>query len=180
MWVQKAEAIGEICFCWAWRGVRWGSHGMTPQFITTKDENLCLTGYNPSTWEVEVGRSGAQGHPQLHSKFEARLGYMRIVLRKKKDGVGQGKEEIAQGDSKTMLSGDTGVRASTKLCICLKPRTNLFCLGFHKDTSAWLCAGDKGPLQRHSRGAKYPSLPVTTLLAPMASALVHPPKLFRK
>jgi len=25
--------------------------------------------YNPSTWEVKAGKSGAQGHPWLHSEF---------------------------------------------------------------------------------------------------------------
>lgn len=30
-----------------------------------------------STWEVGAGRLEVQGHPQLCTEFEARLGYMR-------------------------------------------------------------------------------------------------------
>lgn len=30
------------------------------------------------TWNLETGGSGIQGHPQLHSKLEASLGYMRF------------------------------------------------------------------------------------------------------
>ena len=32
---------------------------------------------NPTTWQVEAGGSEVQGHPQLHSKFKASLGYMK-------------------------------------------------------------------------------------------------------
>lgn len=122
-----------------------------------------------------------KGHSQLQSKFKASLHYLKPVLeRKKKDRVGgTGEERQLKGIQRPYYE-NTGVRASTKLHTCLELRTNVLCLCFHKDTSSWLCAGDKGPLQRHSRGAKYPSLLVTTLLAPMGSVLVHPPKLFRK
>lgn len=36
-------------------------------------------------WEVEAEGSGVQGHPQLHSEFEASLGYIRSCLKKKKN-----------------------------------------------------------------------------------------------
>jgi hypothetical protein len=39
------------------------------------------------TREVEVGRSGVQGHPQLQNKFQASLGYIRLSL-----GLGVGVE----------------------------------------------------------------------------------------
>jgi hypothetical protein len=31
---------------------------------------------NTSTWEAEAGGSQIQGHPSLHSEFEASLGYI--------------------------------------------------------------------------------------------------------
>lgn len=34
-----------------------------------------------STWEEEVRLSEAQGHPQLHSEFKAKLGYMRPYIK---------------------------------------------------------------------------------------------------
>jgi hypothetical protein len=46
-----------------------------------------------------VGGSGVQAHPQLHSKFEASLGYKRPCLKRKerrqeKRGGEKGKEKI--------------------------------------------------------------------------------------
>jgi hypothetical protein len=42
-----------------------------------------ITGaYNPSTWEVEERESEVQGHPQMRSKFEVHLNYMRPCLNK--------------------------------------------------------------------------------------------------
>jgi hypothetical protein len=35
----------------------------------------------PSTWEVEAGGSEVRGYPQLHSEFEASLGYIRACLK---------------------------------------------------------------------------------------------------
>lgn len=37
--------------------------------------------YNPSTWEVKSGKSGVQGHPQVHNEFKASLSYRRPGLR---------------------------------------------------------------------------------------------------
>lgn len=34
-----------------------------------------------ATGEVEAGRSGVQGHPQLHSELKASLGYVRLSLK---------------------------------------------------------------------------------------------------
>lgn len=44
----------------------------------------------PALGEVEAEGSGIEGHPRLHSKFEASLGYMRPGLQrtKKKPGLG--------------------------------------------------------------------------------------------
>ena len=41
---------------------------------------LVTHAYNPSTQEMEAGGSEVQSPPQLHSKFEASLGYMRPRL----------------------------------------------------------------------------------------------------
>jgi hypothetical protein len=35
----------------------------------------------PSTWEAKAERSGVQGYPCPHRKFEASLGYMRLWLK---------------------------------------------------------------------------------------------------
>jgi hypothetical protein len=42
---------------------------------------------NPSTLEVGTGGSGVQGQPQLHSKLEASLCYMRFCLKEMKKGT---------------------------------------------------------------------------------------------
>lgn len=36
---------------------------------------------NQNTWEVEAGGSEVQGHPWLHSEFEASLGYVRLCFK---------------------------------------------------------------------------------------------------
>lgn len=38
--------------------------------------------YNPSTWKVEAGESGIQGHLQLCGEAEAGLAYLKPRLRK--------------------------------------------------------------------------------------------------
>lgn len=35
--------------------------------------------------EVKAGGPGVEGHPQLHSRFEASLGYMTLGLKQTKD-----------------------------------------------------------------------------------------------
>jgi hypothetical protein len=40
---------------------------------------------NPSPQEGEVGESGVQGHPQLHSIVTASLNYLRPCLKKRKE-----------------------------------------------------------------------------------------------
>lgn len=42
-------------------------------------------------WKVEAGGLGVQGHPLLHSKFKASLGYMTPGQRKRKEGSKVGK-----------------------------------------------------------------------------------------
>lgn len=37
-----------------------------------------------STWKVEEGRSGIQGHPQLHTKFKVNVGYRSPFLKREK------------------------------------------------------------------------------------------------
>lgn len=49
--------------------------------------------YNPSTQEVVTGGSGGQVHPQLPSKFEASLGYMKACL----EGTGEEENEKEWG-----------------------------------------------------------------------------------
>lgn len=51
-----------------------------PYVITQRLElklgsGMVMHACNPSTWEVETG---APRHPQLHSKFEASFGYIRL------------------------------------------------------------------------------------------------------
>lgn len=36
--------------------------------------------WNPSTWQVVAGTSGVQGQPQLHTEYEASLGYETMTL----------------------------------------------------------------------------------------------------
>lgn len=43
---------------------------------------LVVHSCNPIIREVEAGGSEVQGHPQLHSKSEASLGYKRLCLKK--------------------------------------------------------------------------------------------------
>ena len=38
--------------------------------------------HGPRTLEVEAGDPRVQGYPQLHSKFETSLGYMRYCLKR--------------------------------------------------------------------------------------------------
>lgn len=45
---------------------------------------LVLNAYNPSTWEMKAKVLEIQGQSRLHSKFEARGGYMRSRVKKKK------------------------------------------------------------------------------------------------
>lgn len=48
---------------------------------------------NPSIQEVEASESGVQGHPPLHSNFEARLGYVKPdQKRKRKKKLLRGRE----------------------------------------------------------------------------------------
>lgn len=38
------------------------------------------TPINPNAWVVEARKSEVQGHPQLHSKLESSLNYMKYCL----------------------------------------------------------------------------------------------------
>lgn len=44
-----------------------------PKKLTDVVTHTC----NPSIWEVEAGRSGVQGQPQLHREFKTYLGYRK-------------------------------------------------------------------------------------------------------
>lgn len=55
---------------------------------------------NPSTWEVEIGRSTVQGDPPLHSESEASLGYMCVMVL---GGLGGAMETADFGDGKLAL-----------------------------------------------------------------------------
>lgn len=46
---------------------------------------LVLNAYNPSTWEMKAKVLEIQGQSQLHSKSEARSGYMRSHVKKKSE-----------------------------------------------------------------------------------------------
>jgi hypothetical protein len=52
---------------------------------------------NPNTWEIEVGRSGVQGHPQTY-KVRGQLGYVRLCL---KDTLKKQNKQIKQTNKQT-------------------------------------------------------------------------------
>jgi hypothetical protein len=47
--------------------------GSTPECMV-----WCGVASHASTYEVQAGGSGFQGHPQPHSEFEASLGYRKL------------------------------------------------------------------------------------------------------
>jgi hypothetical protein len=56
----------------------------------SKVKNCCkpdmvVHNYNPSTWEVEAGRSGVQGQSQLCTEYEASLGLQEILQPPKRE-----------------------------------------------------------------------------------------------
>lgn len=57
------------------------------QFSRTFQPRILVHPCNPSVWEVDEGGPGVQGRPQLQSKSEAIMGYLRPWLRtcKQKD-----------------------------------------------------------------------------------------------
>lgn len=51
-----------------------------------------------SSWEVEAGGAEVQGHPQLHNKVEASLGYLKPCQGKEKENaIERGKERKVTG-----------------------------------------------------------------------------------
>lgn len=48
---------------------------------------VVLNTCNPSTWEVEAGGVGAQGHPQLHIQFQHGIHETLSIKKKKKKPV---------------------------------------------------------------------------------------------
>lgn len=42
--------------------------------------NVIENPWNPSMLEMEAGKPGVQGHPQLHSEFKISLDYMCVTL----------------------------------------------------------------------------------------------------
>lgn len=55
-------------------------------YIKPLDSSPCTAhACNSGTLEIEIGRSEAQGHQQLH-KFEASLGYMKLSQKIGKEG----------------------------------------------------------------------------------------------
>ena len=63
-----------------------------------KKESVLAHICDPSTWEMEAGRSSVQGQAQPHHELKASLGYMRIFFkkRKKEKTVTQRKMNIKQ------------------------------------------------------------------------------------
>ena len=62
------------------------------QEALSSSPELCKQGmvasvYDPSTWDLETGRSEAQGNPQLRGEFQASLGYTGPSLNKKHPSV---------------------------------------------------------------------------------------------
>lgn len=51
---------------------------MHTEMHTERQMGVAVYTHNLNTWEVEARGSDIQGQPQLHSKFEASLGYMII------------------------------------------------------------------------------------------------------
>lgn len=54
----------------------------------------CLSVYNPSTWEMAAGELEIQDHPPLYSEFQAKLGYIRLCVKREKKEV----EKEEEGD----------------------------------------------------------------------------------
>lgn len=50
---------------------------------TNSQSGMMVHIYSPSTSQKEAGESGVESKPQLQSKFEATLGYMRPTLKNK-------------------------------------------------------------------------------------------------
>jgi len=51
---------------------------------------------------VDIGRYGVQGHPPLHSKFKASLGY--VVPERKKDETGKERRKQGRMENTIMTS----------------------------------------------------------------------------
>lgn len=61
-----------------------------------QNPTLMVRTCNPSTPEVvEAGGSRIQGHPQVHSKFEASMGYKRPKKEKRKGGREKGRSHAS-------------------------------------------------------------------------------------
>lgn len=62
--------------------------GRNVPLISCRDHSHGKLRCNHSTWEVEAGGSGVQSHPQVHQKFQAILGYMRLGVQKGREDLG--------------------------------------------------------------------------------------------
>ena len=66
-----------------------GDPGVKPAKLWTKmilSRGAWLHNVSPQLLRRKAGGTGAQGHPQLHSRFEASLGYMKSCLKNKTSG----------------------------------------------------------------------------------------------
>lgn len=101
--MHKALALG---FIPAWYKLRMVAH-------------IC----NPSTREVDAGRTEVQGYPQLQNESEDSLGYMRVCLKKK----------IIVGNAillSSVIKGTTKIRRLRNRLA--NARKNLWCLKWSK------------------------------------------------
>lgn len=82
-------------------------HTTLGSFLSICRLDIVVHTCNSSAGEVEVGTSGVKGHSWRQSKFEARLGYIKLCLemkgrRKKRKEGGGGKG----GEEKEVRGGD--------------------------------------------------------------------------
>lgn len=66
--------------------------------------------HSPSTWELEAEGSGVSGHPELQSRLEVSLGYMRPPLKGSKK---QDKSRISGEEVSFLGSHDSQVACQT-------------------------------------------------------------------
>lgn len=75
-------------------------HTTLGSFLSIRRLNIVVHTCNSSAGEVDMGTSGVKGHSWRQSKFEARLGYIKLCLemkgrrkKRKEGGGGKGREK---------------------------------------------------------------------------------------
>lgn len=74
---------------------------------------------NPTTWKAEAGGATLQGHVELHSAFQATLGYIMILNLKIRVEV----EKCRKKRNSTLISNITTINFNVQLLIFLESNT---------------------------------------------------------